>query len=464
LFANGSSAAVTTAAGDYQLVSAGSGKCAELYGFSQDNFAYADQWACWGGPNQRLQATPLADGYYELRFVHSNKCLEVLNWSRAPGAAVGQYACHGGDNQRWSGQYANGATFVVRNKFSGQCLDVNGAGRSDGVPLIQWPCHNGSNQQWRSDLLSLSATNVRVVSQTCQSDGRVSVSLAWQPSFRGDQWVDLSVYNNGFAAGTFANNGPLPGYRGDLTWNGITASTQHYLRVNTYTPVGWRPSSTLSFSTRSDCGGGGPATVVRTLPVSQSVVALTFDGGADAGYTTMILDTLKANAIKAGFGITGRWAEQYPELIKRIAADGHVLINHSYDHASFTGLSTAAAPLSASERAAQLSRTESIIVGLTGRSTKPYFRPPYGDYDASVNTDVGAQGYRYNVMWSLDSYGWRGWSAQEIVNRVNSLVQPGAIIIFHVGSASQDGPALQAIIDSLRQKGYSFSSLDQYFR
>ena len=47
------------AAGDYRLVSANSGKCAEIYGFSQDNFGGANQWTCWGGPNQRIQATPL---------------------------------------------------------------------------------------------------------------------------------------------------------------------------------------------------------------------------------------------------------------------------------------------------------------------------------------------------------------------------------------------------------------------
>jgi peptidoglycan/xylan/chitin deacetylase (PgdA/CDA1 family) len=81
-----------------------------------------------------------------------------------------------------------------------------------------------------------------------------------------------------------------------------------------------------------------------------------------------------------------------------------------------------------------------------------------------VNADVGAQGYRYNVMWSLDSFGWRGTSAQEIVARVNSLVAPGAVLIFHVGSASQDGPALQSIIDSLKQQGYTFAALDDYFQ
>ena len=80
-----------------------------------------------------------------------------------------------------------------------------------------------------------------------------------------------------------------------------------------------------------------------------------------------------------------------------------------------------------------------------------------------MNADVGALGYRYNVMWALDSFGWRGWSAQDITIRVLTNTSPGSIIIFHVGSSSQDGPALQAIIDGLRQQGYTFASLDQYF-
>src|SRR5437867_9803988 len=102
--------------------------------------------------------------------------------------------------------------------------------------------------------------------------------------------------------------------------------------------------------------------------------------------------------MRGSFGITGRWAEQNPEMLRRIVSEGHSLINHSYDHASFTGLSTGKPPLTQAQRWAELDRTEAIVAQLTGASTKPYFRPPYGDYDASVNADVGAHGYSYNVM------------------------------------------------------------------
>ena len=189
---------------------------------------------------------------------------------------------------------------------------------------------------------------------------------------------------------------------------------------------------------------------------------LTFDAGSDAGYTSQILDTLAANGITAAFGMTGRWAEANPALLRRIVNEGHTLINHSYNHASFTGLSTRELALTREQRWDQLDRTEAAVQDIAGATTLPYFRPPYGDYDDSVNADVGARGYRYNVMWTVDSMGWNGYSADAIVERCLSQAAPGAIYIFHVGSASQDGPALQRVIDGLRDRGYGFVPLETF--
>lgn len=207
--------------------------------------------------------------------------------------------------------------------------------------------------------------------------------------------------------------------------------------------------------------GTGSAEVIRKGPTTQRMVAFTFDAGADPGFTGQILDILKANGITASFGITGRWAEQNPDLMRRIVSEGHHLINHSYDHSSFTGLSTSSAPLTREQRWQQLDRTEAIVNSLTGASTKPYFRPPFGDYDSSVNADIYARGYRYNVMWTVDSFGWRRIAAAEIVERCLSLAEPGAIYIFHVGAASEDAAALPAIIDGLRDAGYAIGSVPQ---
>ncbi|MBI1886102.1 MAG: polysaccharide deacetylase family protein [Chloroflexi bacterium] len=203
----------------------------------------------------------------------------------------------------------------------------------------------------------------------------------------------------------------------------------------------------------------GSAVVVRKGATSQKVATFTFDAGADTGYAASILDTLRANGITAAFGLTGKWADANKALVRRIVNEGHEVINHTYDHRSFTGYSTGTAPLTRTERWDELDRTQVAVKTIAGVGTKPYFRPPYGDYDDSVNRDVYARGYRYNVMWTVDSLGWKGLTAPQIKERCLQLAEPGAIYLFHVGAQSQDGPALQSIIDGLKAKGYSFVPL-----
>ncbi len=204
---------------------------------------------------------------------------------------------------------------------------------------------------------------------------------------------------------------------------------------------------------------GGPAQVIRYGDTSRKVVAFTFDAGSDAGYTAMILDTLSANGVRVSFGMTGKWAETYPGLLERIVSEGHTLINHTDGHKSFTGNSTGTDGLSEAARRDELNRTEQIVNDLTGATTRPYFRPPYGDFDESVNVDIGALGYTYNVMWAVDSRGWTGIPAAQIAQRCIDLAEPGAIYVFHVGLASEDGPALQSIIDGLRAQAYEITDL-----
>jgi len=179
-------------------------------------------------------------------------------------------------------------------------------------------------------------------------------------------------------------------------------------------------------------------------------VSLTFDAGADVGFAGDILDTLKRERVVASFGMTGAWAEQNPALVKRMADEGHHFINHTWSHGSFTGFSTNGAPLSRAQR------WDERIAGAT---TLPYFRPPYGDTDASVLADVGARGYTVTAMWAVDSLGWNGLSAPRITERTLRLTAPGAILIFHVGAQSQDAAALPAIIRGLRDGGYEFVSV-----
>jgi peptidoglycan/xylan/chitin deacetylase (PgdA/CDA1 family) len=188
-------------------------------------------------------------------------------------------------------------------------------------------------------------------------------------------------------------------------------------------------------------------------PAECNAVHLSFDAGADRGYAEMILDVVKEENVTLSFGMTGRWAQQNDDLMKRIVDDGHEVINHTWSHSSFTGFS-AGRPMSVYERRLELDRTEEFLVELTGKSTRPYFRPPYGDLDAGALKDVSDAGYDYTMMWTIDSFGWMRIPAAAIVERCLSRAEPGAIILMHVGIESEDGPALRAIISGLRERGY----------
>lgn len=93
------------------------------------------------------------------------------------------------------------------------------------------------------------ANTIRINRMTCLSPDRVSVEFGWNSSGQGVQWLDLSLYNNGFAPGTFLGAGPMASSQNTLVWDGLLANTTHFLRVNTLTSNGWEPSVTVSFNT-----------------------------------------------------------------------------------------------------------------------------------------------------------------------------------------------------------------------
>lgn len=233
---------------------------------------------------------------------------------------------------------------------------------------------------------------------------------------------------------------------GSSRTTGITAAT---------TSVVPPPATTATTGPGATAAPRTPAVIWQGDPTGR-VVALTFDAGADAGHAVRILDALGANGIRATFGITGRFAEQFPQVVARVAADGHQIVNHSYDHPSFTGVSTGEPPLSADQRTAQLERAEAAIRAATGAGSSGWFRPPYGDIDDSVAGDAAAAGWPTLLMWTVDSLGWKGIGADAVVARCLARAEPGAIYLFHVGQAADDADALQRIIDGLRAEGYGF--------
>lgn len=191
-------------------------------------------------------------------------------------------------------------------------------------------------------------------------------------------------------------------------------------------------------------------------------VALTFDDGPDPAWTPKILDVLKARGVKATFFVVGRNAEQYPELIRRIVAEGHEIGNHSYTHGNL-------AEMPEWRQRLELGSTERLIEAETGRSTT-LFRPPYNaDATPSDVSELAplafaehAMGYTV-VLEKIDPQDWARPGVETIVRRVKEQRREGGIILLHDagGDRSQTLAALPLILDWLVERGDSVVAMSE---
>lgn len=177
-------------------------------------------------------------------------------------------------------------------------------------------------------------------------------------------------------------------------------------------------------------------------------VALTFDDGPSPGYTEDLLDGLKERDVKATFFLIGQKAEADPELVRRIALEGHVIGNHSYSHINLGVLSDEDACM-------QISRTNQIICDITETSPQ-YLRSPFG----STHKNLDCKMDMIEVLWDVDPRDWDIQNTAKIVNRVVSKVQDGDIILLHDGYDTSTAAAFQ-IIDTLKAEGYEFVTVDE---
>ncbi|MDD3027929.1 MAG: polysaccharide deacetylase family protein [Erysipelotrichaceae bacterium] len=195
--------------------------------------------------------------------------------------------------------------------------------------------------------------------------------------------------------------------------------------------------------------------LISKVTTTDKVIALTFDDGSDGGNAEAILAILASYNVKATFFVTGQGAQHHPDIIKKMAAAGHPLGNHSYSHPYFT-------QISASQMVSELQQTETIIKNLTGKSTIPYFRPPYGAYNSTVLQVVGDAGYTKTIYWTIDTIDWSGVSTAAITSKVLDNATPGAIVLMHTGDgATNTKNALPTIITTLRSRGYQFVTVPE---
>lgn len=181
---------------------------------------------------------------------------------------------------------------------------------------------------------------------------------------------------------------------------------------------------------------------------------LTFDNGYENGYTSRILDTLKAKKVPATFFVTGHYVKTQAELLKRMTAEGHIIGNHSWSHPDVSTISE-------EKLVEELNRVKTEVAKITGQQEMKYLRTPRGIFNERSLAVSKKLGYT-NVFWSLAYMDWnvkaqRG--AQHAYEKVTAQFHPGAVMLLH--SVSRDNAeALERIIDEARRQGYEFKSLD----
>jgi peptidoglycan/xylan/chitin deacetylase (PgdA/CDA1 family) len=228
-------------------------------------------------------------------------------------------------------------------------------------------------------------------------------------------------------------------------------------------PTGGDGTPDSTDSTGGTTGGDGSATVdstevglnvpgvIRTTGRDGQTVALTFSSGPDPQYTPEILEILAANEVKATFCILGTQAETYPDLVRQIAAGGHVLCNHTlnYDYALW-------ARDDATQRA-QIGGGLAAIRAAEPDAAVPFFRAPAGNFSPEL-VAVAESSDEASLGWSVDPRDWESPGAAAIQSRVVEAVQPGSIVVLHDEGPNRGGTvdALPGIIDELMAEGYQF--------
>lgn len=191
-----------------------------------------------------------------------------------------------------------------------------------------------------------------------------------------------------------------------------------------------------------------PMFYVRT---ETNKVAFTFDISWGRETAGPVLDILKEKNVKATFFLTGFWAKKQPDIARRIVDDGHEVASHGDAHVNLSQYDGEAIAKNIMTAHRDLEET----TGVQAR----FFRPPNGDYDDLVVATARQLGYE-TVIWSLDTIDWKNPGPDYMINRVETNVRPGDIILMHASDSSkQIHLALPRIIDNLRADGFEITTL-----
>lgn len=184
-------------------------------------------------------------------------------------------------------------------------------------------------------------------------------------------------------------------------------------------------------------------------------IYLTFDEGYENGYTGKMLDVLKSNNVKAAFFVTVPYIKSNAALVKRMAAEGNLVCNHSNTHPSMAKITDE------KKFAWELKSTEEAYKEATGYEMSKFFRPPMGKYSELSLHYTDKLGYK-TIFWSL---AYRDWlkddqpNPEGAKNLLLKRTHPGGIYLLHAVSKT-NAAILDSLIKEWKSKGYEFKTLN----
>ncbi len=198
-----------------------------------------------------------------------------------------------------------------------------------------------------------------------------------------------------------------------------------------------------------------PDTIMYEAETNEKIIALTFDDGPDNVHTPNILDVLEKHHVPATFFLLGVRVEKYPEVVKRIDNEQHVIGNHTYWHPELTktGVQNMKFELEKGEQA-----IESVI-----KKKPKLFRAPYGALNETLVSGLSDLGYRA-AGWSVDSEDWKGIAKDKVKQRVINDIHPGAIVLMHSEGNINTAEALDELIPILKKAGYHFVTVPEMWQ
>lgn len=191
--------------------------------------------------------------------------------------------------------------------------------------------------------------------------------------------------------------------------------------------------------------------VKETSKQSSKSVALTFDDGPNPKFTPEVLSILRENNVKATFCVIGDQVKQHPSLVRKIAADGHKLCDHSVSHDMQLPNKN-----EAKIKKEILGGKQAIQSAVPGAEV-PYYRAPGGNWGGNVR-ELAANWGMKPLGWSVDPRDWARPGVDSILGTIRKQLKPGGVILLHDGGGDrrQTVEALKTLIPELKRNGYQF--------